>query len=778
MSDALPIHSLADRFHQIGPNARLVVSAPTGSGKSTVIPQWSAKWGKVLVVEPRRVACRGLASRVAELQQTDLGVGVGYMVKQDVRKSDDTTILFVTTGVALRLIAEGTHRQFSTIILDEFHERSLDLDLILALLMKQFTARLIVMSATISGDTIAQHIEGEHLKGEGRTFPVSIQYSDAAPLLPEWRGTEMRLAQVLKTLPDDSGDVLVFVPGKFELQQVSQWIQQRCSNPVLSLHGGLTLKQQASVFKTSSGRRFIVATNVAETSITLPGVTVVIDTGLERRNVYHRGRGYLTLSVIAQDSADQRAGRAGRTQPGTCYRLWAQHGRLAPRTVPEIHREDLSTLLLAAASCGESSTSLPFLDPPKDYALDNAMKTLRLLDALTPTGALTAKGKHLFRVPLDPRLGRLLIEAKTQNTLHDVLPLIAALSVGRPLFLPRRPQHEEDDFQASGCDAWALIRAVRHGIPTQNALFAEPLAEARRTLKHLETEWPPSPSSLPFAIRNAKLGHTLLCAWPDAAYVARRRKRSISWSNGGTEVHVSDKSAIDIHQQEYCIALDSRALGKTRLKRTVIITMAMRAQKEWFIKANLGTDSLMDTQFNAEGISARVDTVYAKHVLQTQWKTPQGTQLLQAIHDGFMKGRLYPKIKRISEQRLADHVLSNQLNNRTDTVLTLSEWTRKRVQELGIDTAEDIFLLSPEDFLVTDIPKSERDVLERRFPSQLNMGSCTYRCTYDVRKKEAVFEKVKGPLREELSLHYLPTLKGWRLILQEKTKRRVLREKR
>ena len=250
------------------------------------------EWGRVLVVEPRRVACRGLAARVASLQGSTLGAKVGYIVKQDARASAETNIVFVTTGVAIRLIAEGRHHEFATIVLDEFHERSLDLDLILAVLLKQHRGRLIVMSATISGDEIAQHIGGEHLRGTGRTHPVTLHYTDTGPLVPEWRGIESRLAHVLKRLPNDTGDVLVFVPGKAEMHQVMQWIQQQSRAEVIALHGGLTLKQQTRVFEHSDARRFIVATNVAETSITIPGITVVIDTGLERRNVYHQGRGF------------------------------------------------------------------------------------------------------------------------------------------------------------------------------------------------------------------------------------------------------------------------------------------------------------------------------------------------------------------------------------------------------------------------------------------------------------------------------------------------------
>ena len=229
-----------------------------------------------------------------------------------------------------------------------------------------------------------------------------------------------------------------------------------------------------------------------------------------------------------------------------------KHGRLAVRTIPEIHRE----LIDAHIGCHRvSPRKMPFLDPPKDYALENATKTLRLLCALTDSGTLTSKGKKLFRVPIDPRLGRLLLEGQDQGTLYDVLPLIAALSVGRPLFQAHRPTYEEDDLQAGGCDARALIRAVRDGHVTQNKLMKEALFEARKTLMHLEAEWAPKTSELGMQERNKRLARTL-AAWPDAGYIVASESVPYTGRMEGRRCNWS-QSAIDPNTVEYCIALDT-----------------------------------------------------------------------------------------------------------------------------------------------------------------------------------------------------------------------------
>ncbi|TNF24256.1 MAG: ATP-dependent RNA helicase, partial [Deltaproteobacteria bacterium] len=366
----LPIDALRQAFDAALRAGPVVVTAPTGSGKSTRVPSWCP--GPVLVVEPRRVACRSLARRVAELEGTSVGAEVGYHVRDDRRASDATRILFATPGVVLRWLAGGAALPFATVILDELHERSLDVDLLLALLLSRRPAQLVAMSATLDAERVAAHLGGTLLRGDGRLFPVAVSYLGEPAALPTSEGLADRVADAVARAEQDPGDVLVFLPGKAEIARVADRLERRCPHEVLQLHGALPAEVQDRAFSPGPRRRVILATNVAETSLTLPRIGVVIDAGLVRRTRYHHGRGVLTLTAIAGDSADQRTGRAGRLGPGVCYRLWGRAGRLEPVTPPEIARESLVPLVLGAAACGADVDALAFLDPPAGHAVAQA----------------------------------------------------------------------------------------------------------------------------------------------------------------------------------------------------------------------------------------------------------------------------------------------------------------------------------------------------------------------------------------------------------------------
>lgn len=404
----LPITSLAQDISACAGSEPLVISSPTGSGKSTQVPRYCS--GRVLVVEPRRVACRGLAARVAQLEGSALGDVVGYRVRDDACHGATTRVLFVTPGVALRMWASFS--QYHVIILDEFHERSMEVDLLFSLLRRDHPQRLVVMSATLEAERLAAALSARHLSAQGRVYPVSIEYRADEALLPSpERLCERVLSAVQEALAGDQ-DVLVFLPGKAEITATQALLSSQLRGAaLLPLHGALSLQQQAAIFSPGPGQRVILATNVAETSLTVPGIGVVVDSGLLRRTRYHYGRGYLALLPVAADSAEQRAGRAGRTGPGRCIRLWSEAAKLAAVTAPELHRESLAPLLLAAA-CGARVEALPFLDPPKAHAVDDARTDLRALGALGAGDELTEVGSELFSLPLDPALARLVSVAR------------------------------------------------------------------------------------------------------------------------------------------------------------------------------------------------------------------------------------------------------------------------------------------------------------------------------------------------------------------------------
>lgn len=765
----LPIEDLRSDFEDAISKGPVVLSAPTGSGKSTQVPRWLMRQGRVLVVEPRRVACRALASRVASLEGCALGGPVGYAVRDERRASRDTAALFVTPGVALRMLRGGDLSGYDTLVLDEFHERNLDLDLLLALVTRARSPQLVVMSATLAGDRIAGHIGGVHLAGEGRLYPVSRQYLPGRCDEPDIRGLEGRVCAALKAAAHDPGDVLVFLPGKGEIASVSAAIQGDWE--VVALHGGLTLKQQTRIFSPSDRRRVILSTNVAETSLTVPRIGVVVDSGLVRRTRYHQGRAYLTLMPIAADSAEQRAGRAGRLGPGICYRLWPERLSLLESTPPEIHRESLVPLLLAAQACGASPGSLPFLDPPRPYAVADALEQLRLLDAIDSDGQLTPRGESLFGLPLDAHLGRLLIEAGSRGTLDMVLPLAAALAIPRRLLLSR-PEDPADDLRDASCDAAALIKAVQDGEPRRHNLDAVALRDARQVARRFRSLFSQTGSA---ATSRRDLAMTLLAAWPDCAHLARRRKRQIAWSNGGTELSLGRETAINPEKAEAILVLESRAFGQGR-KRQLVITAAMPVPIAWLVRAGLGRERLGGVAYKRRRIVATIERVYAGRVIATREEAPQGALAREAARDLILRGRIFPGAADTLRTRHAASSLAAQLDGGTASP-PLADWLLERLETLGMTAVDDLELLEADDVLPAALPDHIAEALARRYPSELSIGDARYRIEYDPAKREATLEQVSGHRKSPPPDHYLPRLPGWRLLLSHKNRVRTLRSR-
>jgi ATP-dependent helicase HrpB len=738
----LPIETLRSDLLAAVASGPVVVSSPTGSGKSTQVPRWCAERGRVLVVEPRRVACRGLAMRVAELEGTPLGGQVGYAVRDERRAKADTGILYVTTGVALRMLQSGDVEQFPTVILDEFHERSLDLDLLLALFLARHRARLVAMSATLDGDQVAAHLGGVHLHAEGRQHLVRAVHPPDQPVLPDVRGLEDRIAVTLASAPPE-GDVLVFLPGKGEIARTVDRLRGFGDWEVLPLHGGLTLQQQARVFREAGRRRVVCATNVAETSVTLPRIRVVIDSGLVRRTRYHKGRGYLTLAPLDM------------------------------RTPPEIRRESLVPLVLAAAACGAPDLDLPFLDPPKDYAVHTAREELQALGALEEGGAISDRGRALFGLPLDPYLGRLLIEAGEGDRLGDAIDLVAALSVNRPLFSGPRPADPDDDLRAEGCDATALVGAVRDGDPGRHGLDRHALRDARQTSRRLRQAW--GLSEPPGRLDRRRLAMDALAAWPGCAHVARRRKKRVAWSNGGTELSLGRDSAVNERETDAIVLLDSRAIGKSPRKKELICTAAMPVAIPWLVAAGLGRDRVASAVVKGDRALARIERVYAGRVIAKREEVPVGTLARQAVAELFLAGRLFKEALPLARDRLEARALHASLND-LGPVPGLEEWVTQRLDEIGLESGEDLALLAESDFLPEDLPASDRARLDREFPRSLNIGDALYEIRYDVTRRVATLEKVRGYRRDPPPLQFLPPLTGWRIEARHKNAVHVLRE--
>jgi ATP-dependent helicase HrpB len=473
--------------------ARLVLEAPTGSGKSTQVPQMLLDMGiadasgEILVMQPRRLAARLLAMRVASERGGRVGEEVGYTVRFENVANANTRICYVTEGILVRrLLDDPKLLGVSAIVFDEFHERHLFGDIALARVLDlQETTRpdlkVVVMSATLAAGPLLEYMAPcERLTSEGRTFPVDIVY--APPKLRVGGEVWDAAARMCEVAVSGSreGDVLIFMPGSFEIHRTIGAIENKGwarDFDVLPLYGELTPQKQDAAVARSSRRKIIVSTNVAETSVTIDGVRTVIDSGLAREADFDARRGINTLMIekISRASADQRSGRAGRTAPGVCYRLWSEtdHARREAARPPEILRLDLSETVLFLKTQGAGDLgSFRWLDTPEPQALKRAVTLLQNLGALDREGEITSVGRRMTSFPVHPRFARMLIEAGERGCLSEVA-LSVALCQGRSLWArnsggdaqkAREALSEQGDFS----DFQPLIRAWNYA---QNVKF-------------------------------------------------------------------------------------------------------------------------------------------------------------------------------------------------------------------------------------------------------------------------------------------------------------------
>ncbi len=496
----LPIYELENSLVSgLGAQGRVVVQAPTGSGKSTQIPQMLRSHGfldtgEVVVLQPRRLAARMLARRVAEEVGCALGDEVGYQIRLESRVSARTKIRFVTEGILLRQMSfDARLKGVAALVFDEFHERHLYGDISLARAMQiQATTRpdlkIVVMSATLDAQVLAEYLAPcEILTSQGRSFPVAIEYLPKTVNFdsdPVW---EVAARECARVASQTEGDFLVFMPGAYEINRTVQALGTRrelngCV--VLPLHGELPPEAQDRAVARTRERKIIVSTNVAETSLTIDGVTIVVDAGLARQAKFDPNRGINTLLVekISRASADQRAGRAGRTAPGRCVRLWTEreHGQRATQELPEVKRLDLAEVVLTLKASGiDDVGAFPWLEKPDPKGLERAEMLLADLGALGRAGPLgppnepgapggralpiTETGRRMLRFPVHPRYARMLLEAETRGCVRPVA-LMAALTQGRSFLqrgLPRAVDDARDETlgEETESDFFLLMRA-------------------------------------------------------------------------------------------------------------------------------------------------------------------------------------------------------------------------------------------------------------------------------------------------------------------------------
>ncbi len=806
--DSLPIDALHSRFREVCTGGcRLVVSAPTGSGKSTRLPWWMADalGGPVLVVEPRRVAARALATHGAKIRGESVGERVGYRVRFDAAESAQTEILFVTPGMALAMLARDEGRRFVGVLVDEFHERGWETDLVTALVHDRRVGTetaLVVCSATLARDALSTALDATVLSGEGRAFEVAVRHAGAGG--PSVDGLAERVRDAVEVeLAETSGDVLVFLPGKREIAECKAALRAPGDVDVLPLHGGLPPAEMQRALGPARRRRVFLATNVAETSLTIPSVTSVVDGGLERRHVHRRGKIVLSVVPISVASAEQRRGRAGRVQAGRCVRLWSSAFVLDAHTPPQIERVGLDDVLLRGGMCGvrpSEVASLPWVTAPPRFAVDAALEHLRQCGAVDEGGALTPAGRVQASLPVSWVGARMLTEPPPALA-WSLCELVAVMEVGRDLLAnqatPRQLEAREDLLEGSVDEVDVALRCIRLGDAQLHGLRARPLGECRRLARSLQR------------VVNAKKvpapEHGVLARWiagqvPELVFARRpradrtkregRRSGADPWGNGELEVFVypftvptagdppkPPQAGLVLEREWLGIGQKARGVGR----------LLMRLQLSDLAELGLGEAEVDRLRVKGGKVVADVVRTFAGVNISTGTEVLRGDRMLDALVELVLRGTLMKGTAKGLLDALHAWDVLWQWGKRERVVLPEPpsdppRFLRQRLVALGVESAGDLSLLELDD-LVPDLTAvavsagmdpREAVSLPEQFPRFIEVPGGRYACSVSVASRCVELTPDKGT-KKEPSAGLLPRFAGFSVVFVKASRRVTLR---
>ncbi len=780
----LPIFEIRDSVIQALTSAatmNLLVKAPTGSGKSTQVPQFVLDSGilkesqRCIVLQPRRIAARMLAQRVAKERDSRLGAEVGYQVRFDNVTSRETRLIYVTEGVMLRQLMEDPElAKVGCIVIDEFHERHLDGDLVLAwALALQRTRRpdlkIIVMSATLVPGPLGDFMQPvKLLESEGRTYPVEVRYQ--APIRnartneiePIWDQTA-RACEALTAELGSTGDILVFMPGAFEIRKTITALQVRsCSKGrrIVSLHGEMTPQDQDAAVTPGEQAKIIVSTNVAETSLTIEGVRAVVDAGQARIASYDPRRGINTLTVqkISRASAEQRAGRAGRLGPGIAVRLWAERDQIhrAESELPEIQRLELSEAVLALhVASDKARLKIDWFERPAEAALKRAESLLRDLGAISSDEAkLTAIGMKMSAFPTHPRFARMLLAASDNGCVREAA-LCAALAQGREILMVGRNSssfkneefweaHDISEFQAL---LRAFIRAHALNFDPQACGPLNVHALASREAGRSYDQFLRLAQRAGLAVNDEvaepeALAKTLLAAFSDHLGVETSSGSRIYRVAGGYTGHLGK----DAHIKAPRLLIASEITEVQGKALTVHMNLVTRVEEEWLHEL-FPADFTVAKRAQYDAINRRVmnleEVRFRSLVLSSREKgEPDEGTAATLLADEVVAGRLQLTLwnERVEQWITRVNCLSKWMPD--IEIPAIGEEDRRIIIEQVCHGATAYRQLKDKDVfpaLHQWLSHAQRDLLERYAPERLNLkNGKTARIVYDEKQPPSV----------------------------------------
>lgn len=736
-----------------------VVTAPPGAGKTIGVPlalldsEW-LRGHKIIMLEPRRLAARRAAEYMSSLLRERVGETVGYRIRGDAVIGPHTRIEVVTEGILTRMLhAQADLPEIGLVIFDEFHERSLHADLGLALTLDvqrhlRDDLRVLVMSATLDGLAIAELLEGAAIiRGEEQSYPVETRYAH----LDIDKPMESRVADVIgQILQTPGGDLLVFLPGMREIRRVEELLQDRIAEEVLicPLHGDLASNiQERALNPAPSGlRKVILATSIAETSLTIDGVRIVVDSGWARSARFDSRRGMSGLMTlpVSRATAEQRRGRAGRQAPGLCYRLWreSEHSRLADYALPEIRVSDLAHFALDLARWGSpDGDNLKFLDPPPRAALKQAQELLIRLGAMTTAKTLTPHGRAMSGLPLHPRLSHMILKAKEKKWVEAACAVAAIL--------------EERDFipGAAKVDLSARMEMVQRGGGIPGAILQRIAAQKKRLLEMVN-----APAG---AVENPDYGVLLAWAYPERIGRQEPLRPGVYHLVNGAVASLPEGSELVCHEFLAIADIDAGAtagriflaapLQRKDLRRTFAEEIETREEVFW--------------DGRAQKVNARKIDLIGEMIIEESVLTADGEKVTAALVEGIRQSGLHV----LPWERESEH-LRHRMEwarkslpalahlpdcSEAGLLASLEEWLAPWL--CGLSRLEQLQRLRLTDLLLGRLTETQKRELERLAPSHMQVPGGS-RMAIDYRSEAAPVLAVK--LQELFGLIATPRIGG------------------